>query len=44
MIDIQNLNLQNFMKFEFAKLYTKMQDIQTSTETHNNLQDRKKKT
>ncbi len=44
MIDIQNLNLQIFIKFEFAKLYTKMQDIQTSTEAHNNLQNRKKKT
>lgn len=44
MIDIQNLNLQSFMKFEFAKLYRKMQDIQTSTEAHNNLQNRKKKT
>jgi hypothetical protein len=27
MINIQNLNLQSFIKFEFAKLYTKIQDI-----------------
>jgi hypothetical protein len=43
-INIQNSNLQSFIKFEFAKLYTKMQDIQTSTEAHNNSQDKKEKT
>jgi hypothetical protein len=44
MINIQNLNLQSFIKFEFAKLYTKMQDIQTSIEAHNDLRDRRRKT